>query len=119
MRSVDEKLFWGLRVGGVSVEGFGMLIAWLFGGVFWRPLGCAVVIVERLKPGSSRDFFFVRMEGCGTPGAGEGERVRSLSSNFASVGLPVRCWAVDDALLPIAVSVLHTTISPSITLKIM
>lgn len=102
----------GLLIGGASAVGFGMLIAWLFGGVFSlvrspRPLkdvfsAPPVIASTLLKSGSSRDFRLVRIDECGCPGpdTGDGERPclagGSVGRTFGSVR---RGW---DALFPMA-----------------
>lgn len=109
MSSLEEKWLFGLLIGGASAAGFGMLIAWLFGGVasavyspaplkdvFSVPL---VIASTLLKSGSSSDFRLVRMDECG-PGTGEGVRPRlaglAVDRTFGSVR---RGW---DALFPMA-----------------
>jgi len=109
MSSLEEKWLFGLLIGGASAAGFGMLIAWLFGGVasavyspaplkdvFSVPL---VIASTLLKSGSSSDFRLVRMDECG-PGTGEGVRPRlaglAVDWTFGSVR---RGW---DALFPMA-----------------
>jgi hypothetical protein len=74
-----------------------------FGGVeFCLPL--VFVIESEARSGSSRDFFFVRRDGCGLPGDGDGDRdfSRSLFRDIVEGRFDVLV-VVDDveAVLPI------------------